>query len=317
MVETSTDSGRGQYIMRNGSRAMVSVCVVTYNQEKYIRDCVQSIVDQVTDFPFEVLISDDCSTDNTIAIVGEFETNYPGIVKVVSRDKNVGALRNFLLAHNEAMGTYIAHCDGDDCFLPNKLQSQFDYLERNSNCTVVWHRTNFFDDAGGFLPGEDCDYSMFEGGVVTFGQALRLGSVAINSSIMYRRCARKTFEPNFDVIDLFYTLEYLTSGYGMILDKILGEYRVNALNAITKSSGCRIKLIYAHHANYYFDVYPEKRRDIFMFSLTNLLLDLKNRRRSAFRFFVLVIRTFCVVSPSALYAHFKVVRKLRIPPLRY
>ena len=72
----------------------VSVCVVTYNQEKYIRQCLQSIVDQETDFDFEVIVSDDCSMDGTCAIVQEFVEKYPGMVKPIFHDRNMGALRS-------------------------------------------------------------------------------------------------------------------------------------------------------------------------------------------------------------------------------
>ena len=105
--------------MQNINSPKVSVCMVTYNQEKYIRQCLQSIIDQKTNFDFEVLVSDDCSTDSTRKIILEFASNYPKIVKPRFRERNVGALENFVLIHNAARSEYVAHCDGDDLFLPN------------------------------------------------------------------------------------------------------------------------------------------------------------------------------------------------------
>ena len=92
----------------------VSVCVVTYNQEKYITECLQSVVDQETDFDFEVLVGDDCSTDGTRRIVQEFAEKYPDIIKPILHSKNTGAFHNYVSVHNAAMGKYIAHLDGDD-----------------------------------------------------------------------------------------------------------------------------------------------------------------------------------------------------------
>src|SRR5450759_3411095 len=66
----------------------VSVCVVTYNQEKFIRQCLQSIVDQETDCDFEVIVGDDCSTDGTRDIVREFAERYPTMIKVILQDTN-------------------------------------------------------------------------------------------------------------------------------------------------------------------------------------------------------------------------------------
>jgi len=111
----------------------VSVCVITYNQEKYIRQCLQSIVDQETDFDFEVIVGEDCSTDGTRAIVQEFSEKFPNIVKPIYQKKNIdGGGYNFLTVHRAARGEYVAHIDGDDFALPGKLQAQANILEFKS-----------------------------------------------------------------------------------------------------------------------------------------------------------------------------------------
>jgi glycosyltransferase involved in cell wall biosynthesis len=295
----------------------VSVCVITYNQEKYIRQCLQSIVDQETDFEFEVLVGDDCSTDGTRGIVREFAERYPEIVKPIYQEKNIGGgFHNYLTVHRAARGEYIAHIDGDDLMLPNKIQKQADYLDQNPGCTVVWHRVNFFDDSGNFFPGEDYDYSMFPNGVVTFSAALSLGSVAIHSSTMYRKTARKTVNPEFPTLDLFFSWEFLSSGWGMILDDVLGAYRVNSVGSISTTLRLLTRSLYANHAEYFFKRYPCYRKDVFFFALTNLLIDLKNRRRTSLDFLILAIRSFSLVGPMELFSHLKVARKLRIPELR-
>lgn len=294
----------------------VSVCVVTYNQEKYIRQCLQSIVDQNTDFNFEVIVSDDCSTDGTRSILQEFVVKYPSLIKPVLREKNIGAFENFVSTHNIALGQFVAHCDGDDLFLPGKLQKQANFLETNSNCTVVWHRVNLFDDLGNYFPGEAADYSMFSNGIVTIEKALRLGSVAAHSSIMYRKSARKTSSPSFDALDLFYSWEYLCSGWGIILDEVLGEYRVDSSGSISKSPNLKMKALNAHHARYYSKQYPEYRKHIFLFALTNFFIDAKNRRKTAIEFFYLAISTFCLIKPKEFLLHIKNARKLRVPQLR-
>jgi len=121
-------------------KAKVSVCVVTYNHEKYIRQCLQSIVDQKTDFNFEVIVGDDCSKDGTRAILQEFAEKYPEVVKPIYHKKNLGGAHNYIAVHNQAIGEYIAHVDGDDYCLPGKLQAQTDYLQQHPDCNIVWHR---------------------------------------------------------------------------------------------------------------------------------------------------------------------------------
>ena len=120
----------------------VSVCVVTYNQEKYIAECLQSLVDQVTDFPFEIIVGEDCSTDRTREIVLEFQKKYPDIIKPLLHVKNVGPVENVLATYKQAKGKYIAHMDGDDYALPNKLQLQADVLDNNPDCIICSHNMN-------------------------------------------------------------------------------------------------------------------------------------------------------------------------------
>ncbi|MFB0583474.1 glycosyltransferase [bacterium 19CA06SA08-2] len=121
------------------SEIKVSVCVVTYNQEKYIAECLQSLVDQVTDFPFEIIVGEDCSTDRTREIVLEYQKKYPGIIKSLLHVKNVGLVENIVATYKQAKGKYIAHMDGDDLALPGKLQVQADVLDENSDCVICSH----------------------------------------------------------------------------------------------------------------------------------------------------------------------------------
>jgi glycosyltransferase involved in cell wall biosynthesis len=293
----------------------VSVCVTTYNQENYIRECLQSIVDQKTDFDFEVLVSDDCSTDGTQAIVQEFVERYPLLVRLAVNANNLGALKNFFETHNLAHGLYISHMDGDDIMLPLKLQKQVDFLDSNLDFSVVWHRMNFFDDFGGRLPGEKYDYSMFPDGIVTLEHCMRLGVVACNSAMMYRKSARKTYQYCRPMLDLFFTWEYLMSGNGKILDDTLGEYNVAAAGSIRVSSDTRS--ISADHAFYYLKLMPRQRANIFIFALINLLVDLKNFRFSIWIFAKLTLASASFVSPLLLIKTIIEQKKLRVPRLQY
>ena len=110
-------------------RPKMSVCVITYNQERYIGQCLQSLVEQKTDFDFEVIVGDDCSTDGTLAVVQEFVNRYPDIVRTILQPTNTGGSKNYLQVHAAAIGTYVAHVDGDDYALPGKLQAQAEVLE--------------------------------------------------------------------------------------------------------------------------------------------------------------------------------------------
>lgn len=121
------------------SEIKVSVCVVTYNQEKYIAECLQSLVGQKTNFNFEIIVGEDCSTDKTREMVEEYAVKYPEIIVKNFHSENIGAVKNMISTYKMAKGKYIAHIDGDDYALPGKLQRQFDTLEKNSDCVICTH----------------------------------------------------------------------------------------------------------------------------------------------------------------------------------
>lgn len=122
------------------SRPIVSVITITYNHEKYIRQALKSIVSQKTNFNFEIIVADDCSTDNTQAIVEEFAHKYPDLIKPIFRKKNIGVQKNFKDALKSAKGSFIALCEGDDYWINNeKLQFQYNFLEQRKEFSICFH----------------------------------------------------------------------------------------------------------------------------------------------------------------------------------
>lgn len=128
--------------MNDNGLPMVSVCCQSYNQEPYIRQCLEGFIIQKTNFLFEVLIHDDASTDKTADIIREYEAKYPDIIKPIYQienkySKGISIFREF--QYPKAKGKYIAICEGDDYWIdPLKLQNQVDFLEANSDYGLVW-----------------------------------------------------------------------------------------------------------------------------------------------------------------------------------
>ena len=124
----------------------VSVCIQTYNHENYIEDCIDSILNQDTYFPFEILIGEDGSDDRTRSICIDYARKYPNIIRLFLHDrrnniqiegKPTGRF-NFLYNVFSARGKYIAFCEGDDFWTSNnKLQKQVMYLESNESFTLI------------------------------------------------------------------------------------------------------------------------------------------------------------------------------------
>jgi glycosyltransferase involved in cell wall biosynthesis len=120
----------------------VSVCIATYNQEKFIGKAIESALMQQTNFPFEILVGDDYSTDGTRAIVQTYIDRHPGVVKPVFHPRNLGqnGLFNAMETFRQGTGTYLASFDGDDYWTdPLKLQKQVDFLDTHPDFVACYH----------------------------------------------------------------------------------------------------------------------------------------------------------------------------------
>jgi glycosyltransferase involved in cell wall biosynthesis len=120
------------------SSPLVSVLMITYNQEEFIRTAIDSVLMQKTNFQFELVIGEDFSTDSTRDICKEYAVNYPNIVKLLLNEKNIGMVLNFIRTLLSCKGDYIAICEGDDYWIDQfKLQKQVNFLIDNSDYGMV------------------------------------------------------------------------------------------------------------------------------------------------------------------------------------
>ncbi len=125
---------------------MVSICCITYNHKPFIGQTIESFLMQKTNFKFEIVIGDDCSTDGASEIIKEYKEKYPDRIKLIASDKNVGAHENMRNIIKACQGKYIALCDGDDYWTdPGKLQKQVDFLEQNAEYVMCCHYTRVID----------------------------------------------------------------------------------------------------------------------------------------------------------------------------
>ncbi len=121
-------------------RPKLSVVTTTHNQEAYVRNAFDSFVAQQIDFPMEIIVADDASTDATRAIIQEYVDRYPHLFRPILRPKNLGLNRNLVDALSKARGTYIALCEGDDYWIdPLKLSKQVAFLDRHPKTAVCFH----------------------------------------------------------------------------------------------------------------------------------------------------------------------------------
>jgi glycosyltransferase involved in cell wall biosynthesis len=131
---------------------LVSICCITYNHAPFICQCLDGFMMQKTDFPFEVLVHDDASTDGTVDIIREYESKYPDIIKPIYQAENQYSKKigiSVTYQYPRAKGKYIALCEGDDYWTdPLKLQRQVDFLEANEDFSLVFSNRNVLQKTG-------------------------------------------------------------------------------------------------------------------------------------------------------------------------
>lgn len=120
----------------------VSVCVATCNHGRYLESCLSSVLAQAGDLSVEVLVGDDESADDTPHIVRRLAAKHPDAITYIRHEPRIGGTENYLYLIGRARGTYIAHLDGDDQWLPGKLAEQVHFLISNADCAAVY--TNAF-----------------------------------------------------------------------------------------------------------------------------------------------------------------------------
>ena len=219
---------------------LVSIKCLAFNQEKYIAQTLDGFLMQETDFPFEVIVHDDASTDKTADILREYEKKYPLIVKPVYQTENQYSKRDGSLtrASNAPLkGKYVATCEGDDYWTnPHKLQMQADFLESHDDYFAIGHNVRIVDDNGNAMTQdnpiwrkwfdtytnmEDRDYSIhdLEEGIM-FGQTC---------TRMYRNIVQKMYA---DLEKKYFAMDYTN---GDVLISLLcfckGKVRCSSLVA--------------------------------------------------------------------------------------
>lgn len=118
-------------------KPVVSVFMLAYRHERFLAQAIESVVTQECDFPFELIISEDCSPDGTLEIALDYQRRYPQIIRVLTADRNVGMIANSERRITAMRGKYMASCEGDDCWNhPRKLQMQIDLMAANPGMSV-------------------------------------------------------------------------------------------------------------------------------------------------------------------------------------
>lgn len=233
----------------------VSIVCITYNQEKYIAQAIESFLMQKTNFDVEIIISDDASSDSTPQIIEEYAKKNPNI-KPILREKNIGAINNYIETLALATGEYVIVNEGDDYFSDeNKIQKQVDFMEANPDYSICFHPVKRVFETG--IQKDDVYPTEQVKNLVTafdFENLLTRANFMQTNSVMYRRKAVPDVLQNFpkDILpgDWYLHLMFAKEGKIKFLEDIMSVYRINTggiwYNSLTN--------INAHLAKYCFEI---------------------------------------------------------------
>lgn len=210
----------------------VSICCITYKQEKYITQAINSFIMQKTTFPFEILIGEDCGGDGTLSILDRFKLHYPNLIRVITSEKNVGINANFLRIFNAARGDYIAICEGDDYWTnDNKIEYQFNEMKARPDIFFSFHKSCCILDGVKVSTLSQGDkfklfkyQDMFE----------NIGMIAATSSYMFSKSLVNQLPRWFDkaaVGDFFLEIYGMKEHAGLYIPTEMSAYRLAAVNS--------------------------------------------------------------------------------------
>lgn len=214
----------------------LSIFVVTYNQERYIKQCLESIAMQKVNFDYEVIIGDDCSTDNTGAICDDFANSLianslTSSVQVFHHPKNIGLLKNWEFVMNKCQGEYIALVEGDDYWIdPLKLQTQVDFLDAHPDCSFTFTSADIRLEYGAKEGGEQSLKNIREG-KYTADDFVGKPLCVLSSSVVCRNVLQPIhYDKHLLYADFYTFMRLFEKGDGYGFSKQMTTYRVHSHN---------------------------------------------------------------------------------------
>jgi glycosyltransferase involved in cell wall biosynthesis len=282
------------------NEVIVSVCMITYNQENYIKQSLESALFQKTTFKYEIIIGEDNSTDNTRNILLDYKAKYPDKIKLILNATNIGAVENLAQVIKECNGKYIAILEGDDYWICDyKIQKQADFLNKNLNFSTCFHATRLIDSKGALkriLPIEK-----FRRSSSNLLDLIENDVFMATCSTMFRARLYEYFPNVFYVLrnGCDWALSVLNAEHGDIgyIDEILSVYRTgssefawtsNSLSHIY-TDAIKINQEFNKYFNYKYDAIIKKKisnykyiiaidnsRNGELFKGIRLLIDIKN-----------------------------------------
>ena len=205
----------------------LSVVMITYNHERYIAQAIESALAQKVNFPCEIVIGEDCSTDGTRGIIADLAGRHPKQVRPLFRTQNLGANRNFADTLAACKGEYVAFLEGDDYWTSvDKLQRQVDFLDTHPDCAICCTRVRFLDETG---RAEYDTFPLVPAGAYTIDDLLKANFIITCSTVLRRNLVGPLPPWFFTMKQGDYPLFVMAARHGKIelFDELTAAYRVH------------------------------------------------------------------------------------------
>jgi glycosyltransferase involved in cell wall biosynthesis len=227
---------------------LVSVCMITYNHEAFIAQAIESVMLQRCNFNVELVIGEDCSTDNTLSIIKDYCQRYPSRIRLITSSHNVGMQPNFIRTHQACNGEFIAFIEGDDYWIdPDKLQVQVDSLKARPDHVLCFHDAETFhtvDNSAAWKFSERFSHILPPDGAppqsYTQLDLARWGWFMPTASIILRTSSLPRPLPEWfaKIHSGDFTVQLLSTQHGsaLYLPKVMSRYRLHAHSTTATTS---------------------------------------------------------------------------------
>jgi glycosyltransferase involved in cell wall biosynthesis len=212
----------------------ISIVVTSYNQEKYIEQCLEGVLAQKGDFEMEIILGDDCSTDGTGLILGSYQKKHPHLIQNLHNEKNLGATRNLKRCLDACTGKYIAICEGDDYWTSDeKIQRQIQLLETHPEYSMCFSALTLYYQQEGKYTSHN-DQSKFPRDELTIEDLIKVNYIGNFSCCMYRASVVRNLPDSlFQMLVADWLFNMACSEMGKIgfIREPLSVYRIHAKGA--------------------------------------------------------------------------------------
>lgn len=216
----------------------VSILVVTYNHEKFIREALDSIIMQEHDYSYEIVIADDSSTDGTLQIIEEYSDKYTNFT-IIPREENLGITQNYKRGFKACKGEYIAVLEGDDYWTsPYKISKMVEFLEENRGCALAFNRFVVSDTSKRKFNIQPWPvHEKFQ--LITVSDLIQDNMIGNFSTCVYRNSIINNIDPSLYEIKVYdWMFNIVNAQFGLIgyIPEVMSVYRLHSGGTWTRKT---------------------------------------------------------------------------------